>query len=112
MSDTINVWSVWWASAGDEPDITLFTSEQEARDCYERNKCMDFCELDVYCLPFENPKRSKWVKMKGMMPPEFAGRYECERCGWRDHPYNKTAKHPYCPGCGAYMENNDGLVGG
>lgn len=55
---------------------------------------------------------SKWVKITGMEPPEYAGRYTCERCGWRDHPYNKNERHPYCPGCGAYMTNNDGLVGG
>lgn len=108
-----NVWSVWWANAGDDPEITLFTDEEKARECYERNNANhDHCEMDVYCLYPEYPKKSKWVKITGMAPPEMAGKFMCERCGWRDHPYNKNARHPYCPGCGAYMTNNDGLVGG
>ena len=54
--------------------------------------------------------RAKWCKSTGMMPPEFAGRHRCSACDgfamhdWKHHREQLT---PFCPHCGAKMENGD-----
>ena len=45
-----------------------------------------------------------WVKLTGMMPPEYCGHYECSRCNWR-HKHTIENKFKYCPGCGSKMIN-------
>lgn len=53
---------------------------------------------------------AKWYKPTGMMPPEFAGRHRCSACDgfamhdWKHHREQLT---PFCPHCGAKMENGD-----
>ena len=51
----------------------------------------------------------RWVKPKGMMPPEHHGHYECSECGaWagRDwlRPWKEILITDFCPGCGAKMD--------
>ena len=58
----------------------------------------------------EPVRHGEWVKMRGMMPPEYMGLKECSVCGWHINPIGRTAfdKHEsefcYCPHCGARMD--------
>lgn len=53
-------------------------------------------------------RHGRWVKMKGMMPPEYHGHYECSECCW--HPRrmrsieDREEEFTYCPNCGAKMD--------
>ena len=52
----------------------------------------------------------RWVKMTGMMPPEYHGHYECSVCQWHlkgiRNSWTRTREEElaYCPNCGAKME--------
>lgn len=56
-------------------------------------------------------KHGRWVKMTGMMPPEYHGHYECSECGWHmkglGNSWTREEELSYCPQCGAkmYLEN-------
>ena len=55
-------------------------------------------------------KHGKWVRARGMMPPEAFGVYECSVCGWmQDYhiPTRMREKTPFCPGCGARLEGGN-----
>lgn len=49
------------------------------------------------------PKSAHWVKMTGMMPPEFTGHFECDNCGWHGRLNELETGYNFCPGCGARM---------
>jgi len=58
-------------------------------------------------------KRGRWVKMVGMMPPEYHGHYECSECQWHmkglRNSWTREEELSYCPSCGADMrEGNNG----
>lgn len=58
----------------------------------------------------EPVRHGRWVKMTGMMPPEFTGHYSCSECDWfcKKHSVRET-DFDFCPGCGAKMtEIGDG----
>ena len=60
------------------------------------------------CIPPDN-QEAKWVRMTGMMPPEFQGCYECSHCGGfnvREYLFNKPILPIYCPHCGYFMTNH------
>lgn len=65
---------------------------------------------DAPTVGAEPVRHGKWVKMRGMMPPEYMGLKECSVCGWHINPIGRTAfdKHEsefcYCPHCGARMD--------
>ena len=50
----------------------------------------------------------RWIKMTGMMPPEYHGHYECSECRWRmkgiRNSWTREEELSYCPNCGAKME--------
>lgn len=50
----------------------------------------------------------RWVKMTGMMPPEYHGHYECSECQWHlkglRNSWTREEELSYCPGCGARMD--------
>jgi predicted SprT family Zn-dependent metalloprotease len=50
----------------------------------------------------------RWVKMTGMMPPEYHGHYECSNCQWHmkglRNSWTREEEMYYCPGCGARMD--------
>lgn len=52
----------------------------------------------------EPVRHGRWVKMTGMMPPEFTGHYSCSECDWfcKKHSIRET-EFDFCPGCGAEM---------
>ena len=58
----------------------------------------------------EPVRRGEWVKMRGMMPPEYMGLKECSVCGWHIDPMGRYAFEKqeselhYCPHCGAKMD--------
>ena len=51
---------------------------------------------------------ARWVKMMGMMPPEYHGHYECSQCRWHmkglRNSWTREEELLYCPGCGAKMD--------
>lgn len=91
------------------------------RNCVTEPKCKDCpwedCEkigckrvtvpvtllLDTLNLLKEQPKKAHWVKMRGMMPPEFTGHFECDNCGWHGKSFEREVDFAHCPGCGAEM---------
>lgn len=50
----------------------------------------------------------RWVKMTGMMPPEYHGHYECSECQWHmkglRNSWTREEELSYCPNCGAKMD--------
>lgn len=50
----------------------------------------------------------RWVKMIGMMPPEYHGHYECSECQWHmkglRNSWTREEELSYCPNCGAKMD--------
>lgn len=51
----------------------------------------------------------RWIKMTGMMPPEYHGHYECSECQWHmkgiRNSWTKEEEFLYCPNCGAKMDS-------
>lgn len=49
----------------------------------------------------------RWIKMTGMMPPEYHGHYECSECQWHmkglRNSWTREEELSYCPNCGAKM---------
>ena len=54
---------------------------------------------------------ARWVKMTGMMPPEYHGHYMCSNCGWHmkglRNSWTREEELTYCPNCGAKMDGGD-----
>ena len=50
----------------------------------------------------------RWIKMTGMMPPEYHGHYECSECQWHmkglRNSWTREEEMAYCPNCGAKMD--------
>lgn len=53
----------------------------------------------------------RWVKMTGMLPPEYHGHYECSECQWHmkglRNSWTREEELLYCPNCGTKMEAED-----
>jgi len=53
-------------------------------------------------------RHGQWIKMTGMMPPEYHGHYCCSECGWHlkglRNSWTREEEMPYCPNCGAKMD--------
>lgn len=53
----------------------------------------------------------RWIKMTGMMPPEYHGHYECSECGWHmkglRNSWTREEELNYCPNCGARMNTKN-----
>jgi hypothetical protein len=65
-------------------------------------------EEEVDAADVEPVRRGRWVKMTGMMPPEFTGHYQCSECDWfcKKHSIKET-DFDFCPGCGADMRKRN-----
>lgn len=50
----------------------------------------------------------RWIKMTGMMPPEYHGHYNCSICQWHmkglRNSWTKEEELSFCPNCGAKMD--------
>lgn len=76
-------------------------------------ECTYFCTGDCLTTLLKNAmtllkestdqKRGHWIKMTGMMPPEFTGHFECDNCGWHGKLNERETDYNFCPGCGARM---------
>lgn len=55
----------------------------------------------------EPVRHGRWVKMTGMMPPEFHGHYACSECGWSGKNFLNELQFRRCPKCGAKMGGED-----
>ena len=77
---------------------------------YENVPETGYCDRDaIYrdalsLLKAQDEKESEWVKMTGMMPPEYTGHYQCGNCGWHGK-HDKENEYKFCPECGAKMKN-------
>ena len=53
----------------------------------------------------------RWIKMTGMMPPEYHGHYECSECQWHmkglRNSWTREEELSYCPNCGAKMDKEE-----
>lgn len=53
----------------------------------------------------------RWIKMIGMMPPEYHGHYECSECQWNmkgiSSSWIREEEFSYCPNCGAKMDKKE-----
>lgn len=53
----------------------------------------------------------RWVKMTGMMPPEYHGHYECSECQWHmkglRNSWTREEELLYCHNCGAKMDGEE-----
>lgn len=53
----------------------------------------------------------RWIKMVGMMPPEYHGHYECSECQWHmkglRNSWTREEELSYCPNCGAKMDGGN-----
>ena len=69
---------------------------------------------DVMALPAVDAApvvHGRWIKMTGMMPPEYHGHYECSECQWHmkglRNSWTREEEMAYCPNCGAQMDGDD-----
>ena len=71
------------------------------------------CADVLHEVPSAEPERKKgrWIKMTGMMPPEYHGHYECSECQWHmkgvRSSWAKEEELTYCPNCGARMDKGE-----
>ena len=63
---------------------------------------------DVNAVDAAPVVHGRWVKMTGMMPPEYHGHYCCSECGWHmkglRNSWTREEELSYCPNCGAMMD--------
>ena len=68
-----------------------------------RIDCCDAMMIDAAEL-LKEQTQGHWIRMTGMMPPEYIGHYECSECGWHGGRYQPVeTKFSVCPNCGARM---------
>ena len=72
------------------------------------------CESHVKDMPTIDAApvvHGRWIKMTGMMPPEYHGHYECSKCGWHmkglRNSWTREEELLYCPNCGAKMDGGE-----
>lgn len=61
----------------------------------------------IPAVDVEPVRHGRWIRMTGMMPPEFHGHYECSECEWRGK-HDIEREYHYCPNCGAKMDEDEG----
>lgn len=76
---------------------------------------MDLLHNDIKAIPAVDAApvvHARWVKMTGMMPPEYHGHYMCSNCEWHmkglRNSWTREEELSYCPGCGAIMDGGEG----
>lgn len=59
----------------------------------------------------EPVRHGRWIKMTGMMPPEYHGHYECSECHWHmkgiRSSWTREEELTYCPNCGVIMDGDE-----
>ena len=66
-------------------------------------ECLDNDAPTIDAVPVVH---GRWVKMTGMMPPEYVGHYKCSVCQWHESHHSNIMEYKYqfCPNCGAKMD--------
>lgn len=88
---------------------------QYNRDC---NADVVFSRVDICVILDDAPivdaepvRHGRWVKMTGMLPPEYHGHYCCSECEWHmkglRNSWTREEELLYCPNCGAKMEEDN-----
>lgn len=58
----------------------------------------------------EPVRHGRWIKMTGMLPPEYHGHYCCSECEWHlkglRNSWTREEDLLYCPNCGAKMDGD------
>ena len=66
---------------------------------------------DALALIKEQERHGRWIKMTGMMPPEYHGHYECSECHWHmkgiRSSWTREEELTYCPNCGVIMDGGE-----
>ena len=64
--------------------------------------------FDMAIEALQDKSTGKWIKAKGIMPPEFHGHHYCSKCGNfanMEPPFgNREDLSEFCPNCGVYMK--------
>lgn len=64
--------------------------------------------LNMAIEALQDKPTGKWIKAKGVMPPEFHGHHYCSKCGNfanMEPPFgNREDLSEFCPNCGVYMK--------
>lgn len=79
--------------------------------------CPDIAVSELWDIVDQQPiidaepvRHGRWIKMTGMMPPEFHGHYECSKCGWHMRgprgSFNREEEFAFCPNCRADMRED------
>ena len=62
----------------------------------------------------EPVRYGRWIKMTGMLPPEYHGHYECSECQWHmkgiRNSWTREEEMTYCPSCGSKMDGDENVV--
>lgn len=99
-------------------DLISRTSALDVINTWGRQKSekvrMGLLHRDLDAIPAVDAApvvHGQWVKMTGMMPPEYHGHYSCSKCQWHmkglRNSWTREEELSYCPNCGAKM---DGLT--
>lgn len=79
----------------------------------EHTSSVEFTTKHGQKVRYIKERHGRWIKMTGMMPPEYHGHYECSECQWHmkgiRSSWTREEELDYCPNCGAKMDGgNDG----
>lgn len=76
------------------------------RDVHNEDLYMTHIHNVIELQPTIEPMtHGHWEKWGGMMPPEYTGKHFCSQCGGHcPHDYGHEKFSPWCPGCGAKMD--------
>ncbi len=90
-----------------EAKANMYVGAVKERMLSFANACGGALEL-LKEQPTTNTAHGRWVKMTGMMPPEYHGHYECSECQWHmkglRNSWTREEELSYCPNCGAKMD--------
>lgn len=80
----------------------------EVSDADEKRKIITDLVNGIPTVDATPVVHGRWVKMTGMMPPEYHGHYECSECQWHvkglRNSWTREEEMNYCPNCGAKMD--------
>lgn len=79
----------------------------EVDDADEKRKVITDLVNGIPAVDAVPVRHGRWIKMTGMMPPEYHGHYCCSECGWHmkglRNSWTREEELSYCPNCGAEM---------
>ena len=99
-------------------DLISRAAARDVINTWGRHECedvrMDLLHNDLNAIPAVDAApvvHGRWVKMTGMMPPEYHGHYDCSECQWHmkglRNSWTREEELSYCPNCGAKMDGGE-----